>query len=119
MFANETYFSNRISQIESALLLSLDLLQKIPSNVFSYFEPSIKGDSQENTQVSSKASSTKSQITHVKTDSVNEGTVHMSQSGVEFYTGMDALKYINDCYLYGSERLNENIANNKFNGIRG
>ncbi|CAB4494243.1 hypothetical protein RhiirA1_417017 [Rhizophagus irregularis] len=119
MFAIETDFSNRISQIESALLLSLDLLQKIPSNVFSYFEPSIREESQENTQVSSKASSTKSQITHVETDSVNEGTMQMSQSGVEFYTGMDALKYINDCYLYGSERLSENIVNKQFNGIRG
>ncbi|RIA92963.1 Dopey, N-terminal-domain-containing protein [Glomus cerebriforme] len=118
MFANETDFSHRISQTESALLLSLDLLQKIPHNVFSYFEPSIK-DFQENTQVSSRASSTKSQMTHVETDSVNEETNQMSQSGVDFYTGMDALKYINDFYLYGNDKVSENIANKQFNGIRG
>ncbi|CAI2173784.1 1528_t:CDS:10 [Funneliformis geosporum] len=107
-------FIHRISQTEYALTLSLDLLQKIPNSVFSYREPSIKKDS----QVSCKDSSIKSQV---ETDSVNEETesAQISQLGVYFYTGMDALKYINDFYFYGNEKGSENIVSKQVSGIKG
>ncbi|CAG8542048.1 7991_t:CDS:10 [Funneliformis mosseae] len=117
MFTNEANFSRRISQTESSLTLSLDLLQKIPDSVFSYCELSIKKDSQENIQIPCKESST----SQVETDSVNEETesAQMSQLEVDFYTGMNALKYINDFYFYENEKGSENIASKQVSGIRG
>ncbi|CAG8547676.1 3387_t:CDS:10 [Dentiscutata erythropus] len=109
-FANDSKFSANISQVETALKLALDIFQKIPNSVFNY-------------RVQKSATERRNSIIKPEsqlennTGSSNEDipTSSSSQVDLDFISGMDPVKYINDFYLYGSE----NIANKEFSGIRG
>ncbi|CAG8475177.1 8083_t:CDS:10 [Diversispora eburnea] len=106
-FSNEPNFSTHISKIESALELALNLFKKIHRSVFNYQVPvtntlrNLIKDNED--EIDSSMDSTE--------DSKN---IQKSQIDLDFVSGMDPMKYINDFYSG-----NEKIANKKFSGIRG
>ncbi|RHZ59323.1 hypothetical protein Glove_364g9 [Diversispora epigaea] len=100
-FSNEPNFSIHISKIESALELALDLFKKIPRVVFNYQVPAM--NTSQNLTKDNEIDS-----------SIDSEDIQKSQIDLDFVTGMDPMKYINDFY-----NENEKITNKKFNGIRG
>ncbi|CAG8453950.1 6582_t:CDS:10 [Scutellospora calospora] len=110
--AQDSNFISYILQVESALQLALDIFQKIPNSVFH----KLTKDSTDKPSTTNRPLSQVQNYTF-KADSSNEdvSTAPPSQVDLDFFPGMDPIKYINNYYLYGSD----NIENKKFSGIRG